>query len=72
VQVTATFARHETPTAPAPDAIGFLLDVGGVRIWNVADTEYDARLRPMREERIDTEPRKSRARGTRRENTSEG
>ncbi|MEA2587024.1 MAG: hypothetical protein QOF33_5109 [Thermomicrobiales bacterium] len=53
VQVTATFARHETPTAPAPDAIGFLLDIGGVRIWNVADTEYDARLRPMRDEQID-------------------
>jgi L-ascorbate 6-phosphate lactonase len=53
VEVTATFARHETPTAPAPDAVGFLIDVGGVRLWNVADTEYDARLRPMRAERID-------------------
>lgn len=53
VQVTATFARHDTPEAPAPDAIGFLLDIGGVRIWNVGDTEYDAHLRPMRHERID-------------------
>ena len=34
-------------------AIGFLIDVGGVRIWNVADTEYDARLRSMRDEQID-------------------
>jgi L-ascorbate 6-phosphate lactonase len=50
VTITATFARHE---ALAPDAVGFLLDVGGVRIWDVADTEYDARLRPMRDERID-------------------
>jgi L-ascorbate metabolism protein UlaG (beta-lactamase superfamily) len=53
VRVTATFARHDTPEAPAPDAIGFLLDIGGVRIWNVGDTEYDAHLRPMREEQID-------------------
>jgi L-ascorbate 6-phosphate lactonase len=53
VQVTATFARHDTPQAPAPDAIGFLLDIGGVRIWNVGDTEYDAHLRPMRDEQID-------------------
>ena len=35
------------------DAVGFLLDVGGVRFWDVADSEYDARLRPLREEGID-------------------
>ena len=53
VGVTATFARHDEDAALTPDAVGFLLDIGGVRIWNVADSEYDARLRPMREERID-------------------
>lgn len=53
VEITATFARHETPTVPAPDAVGFLLAIGGVRIWDVADTEYDARLRPMKDEHID-------------------
>lgn len=53
VEITATHARHDTPSVPAPDAVGFLLDIGGVRIWNVGDTEYDAHLRPMREERID-------------------
>ncbi len=53
VTVTATFARHDEEIAPAPDAVGFLLEIGGVRIWNVADTEYDARLRTMREARID-------------------
>ena len=35
------------------DAVGFLVDVGGVRFWDVADSEYDARLLPMREEGID-------------------
>lgn len=53
VEVTATFARHEVPGALSEDAVGFLLDIGGVRVWDVADTEYDARLRPLREERVD-------------------
>ena len=35
------------------DAVGFLLDVDGVRIWDVADSEYDARLLPMRDARVD-------------------
>jgi L-ascorbate metabolism protein UlaG (beta-lactamase superfamily) len=53
VTVTATFARHEVPAAMTPDAVGFLLETDGLRLWNVADTEYDARLRPMREREID-------------------
>ena len=53
IRVTATFARHDEESAMTPDAVGFLLDVGGVRFWDVADSEYDARLRPMREEEID-------------------
>jgi L-ascorbate metabolism protein UlaG (beta-lactamase superfamily) len=53
VTVTATFARHDEDAALTPDAVGFLLDIAGVRIWDVADSEYDARLRPMREERVD-------------------
>lgn len=53
VEVTATFARHDEDAALTLDAVGFLLDVGGVRIWDVADSEYDARLRSMRDERID-------------------
>lgn len=51
--ITTTFARHHVPHAPAPDAVGFLLDLDGVRIWDVADTEYDARLRSMRDAQID-------------------
>ena len=53
IAVTATFARHDEEIAMTGDAVGFLLDIGGVRFWNVADSEYDARLRSMLEERID-------------------
>lgn len=53
VTVTATFARHEEPAAMTPDAVGYLLESGGLRLWNVADTEYDARLRSMGEREID-------------------
>lgn len=53
IDVRATFARHEVEAAPAPEAVGYLLEVGGLKIWDVADTEYDARLRPMADEQID-------------------
>jgi L-ascorbate metabolism protein UlaG (beta-lactamase superfamily) len=53
VAVTATFARHDEEAALTPDAVGFLFDIAGVRIWLVADSEYDARLLPMRAEKID-------------------
>jgi L-ascorbate metabolism protein UlaG (beta-lactamase superfamily) len=51
--VTATFVRHEDPLAQVPDAVGFLIDAGAVRMWYVGDTEYDARLRPFRGQGID-------------------
>jgi L-ascorbate 6-phosphate lactonase len=53
VTVTACFARHETPDAPAPDAVSFLFHIAGLTIWAICDTEYDARLRPMASEQID-------------------
>ncbi len=53
VTVRPTYARHDVPAAPADDAIGFLIDIGGVRVWYVGDTEYDARLRAMKDEKID-------------------
>lgn len=53
IEVRATFARHETPTAPAPDAVGYLLEIDGLKIWDVADSEYDARLRALVDEQID-------------------
>ncbi|MEZ4507863.1 MAG: MBL fold metallo-hydrolase [Thermomicrobiales bacterium] len=33
--------------------MGYLLEVDGLKIWDVADTEYDARLRPLADENID-------------------
>jgi L-ascorbate 6-phosphate lactonase len=53
IEVLATFARHETPSAPAPEAVGYLLEIDGLKIWDVADSEYDARLRAMANEHID-------------------
>jgi L-ascorbate 6-phosphate lactonase len=53
VQVTATFARHDTPDAMTIDEVGFLLDIDRLRIWYAGDTEYDARLRAMKHESID-------------------
>jgi L-ascorbate 6-phosphate lactonase len=53
VDVLATFARHEVPSAPAPEAVGFLLEIDGLKIWDVADTEYDGRLRALADENID-------------------
>jgi L-ascorbate 6-phosphate lactonase len=48
VRITATFARHTLP-----DAIGFLLDIDGLRVWHSGDTEYDQHLRALGEANID-------------------
>ncbi|MEZ4499571.1 MAG: MBL fold metallo-hydrolase [Thermomicrobiales bacterium] len=53
VIIRPTFARHETPEAPTGNAFGYLVSIDGLKIWYVGDTEYDARLRPMREQLID-------------------
>jgi L-ascorbate 6-phosphate lactonase len=37
VKVTATYADHGQHT---PDALGFTLDLGGVRVWQTGDTAY--------------------------------
>jgi L-ascorbate metabolism protein UlaG (beta-lactamase superfamily) len=47
VTITAVFARHDAEISPSPDAVGFVVDLAGYRVWDVADTEYDSRLRPM-------------------------
>lgn len=47
VHVTAHFARHDVPSAPATDAVSFLLTIDGLTIWAICDTEYDARHRSM-------------------------
>jgi L-ascorbate 6-phosphate lactonase len=48
LRMTATFARHTWP-----DAIGFLLDLDGLRLWHSGDTEYDQHLRALATAKID-------------------
>lgn len=48
VKVSATFARHTWP-----DAIGFLIEVDGLRLWHSGDTEYDEHLRGLAAARFD-------------------
>jgi L-ascorbate metabolism protein UlaG (beta-lactamase superfamily) len=48
LRITATFARHTLP-----DAIGFLLDIDGLRLWHSGDTEYDQHLRALAAAKLD-------------------
>jgi L-ascorbate 6-phosphate lactonase len=43
-----TFARHEVPGFLTEDAIGLVVETGGVRILHSGDTEYDARCLAVR------------------------
>ena len=49
VKITAVAARHiaGVPGWETPDAMGVLLDFGGLRIYHSGDTEYDLRLRAL-------------------------
>jgi len=49
VRVTAVAARHVVgiPGWEVDDAIGVLLDFGGLRVYHSGDTEYDLRLRAL-------------------------
>jgi len=42
------FARHEVPGFLTEDALGVVIEVGGVRILHGGDTEYDSRLLSVR------------------------
>ena len=58
VTITAVAARHLAgiPGWEVPDAIGLLIETGGLRIYHTGDTEYDLRLRALaydRKRRID-------------------
>ncbi len=49
VTITAVAARHlaGVPGWETDDAIGLLLDFGGLRVYHSGDTEYDLRLRAL-------------------------
>jgi L-ascorbate metabolism protein UlaG (beta-lactamase superfamily) len=49
VMITAVAARHVagTPGWETDDAIGLLLNFGGLRVYHSGDTEYDLRLRAL-------------------------
>ncbi len=44
IAIRAVCARHPFEPEPAPDAIGFVLDVGNVSIYHSGDTEYDSEI----------------------------
>src|SRR5207244_6841970 len=48
-RLTAGLARHDVPGMLAEDAISVTVEVAGRRIFHSGDTEYDSRIRPVRE-----------------------
>ncbi len=52
VEITATFVRHELAGYLTEDAVGYILDFDGIRIFHSGDTEYDARMLPLKDENL--------------------
>jgi len=53
IRVETVYARHMFDQEPTPDAAGYLLTVGGVRVYHAGDTEYDARIISETKGRVD-------------------
>lgn len=55
VTVRAVPARHEAgiPGWDVPDAVGIVLEAEGLKIYHTGDTEYDVRLRNLRDQGFD-------------------
>jgi L-ascorbate metabolism protein UlaG (beta-lactamase superfamily) len=55
VRIEAMPARHEAgvPGWEVPDAMGVLLEIGDLKIYHCGDTEYDIRLRQLRQLEFD-------------------
>lgn len=47
--ITAGFARHEVPGMLAEDAISVTVEMAGRRLFHSGDTEYDSRIRAIRD-----------------------
>lgn len=46
--ITGCFARHDVPGWICEDALTYVIEVDGVRVFHTGDTEYDARIRAAR------------------------
>jgi L-ascorbate 6-phosphate lactonase len=44
INIRAVHARHPFAPEPVPDAIGYVVDAGGVSIYHSGDTEYDSEI----------------------------
>jgi L-ascorbate 6-phosphate lactonase len=53
VSVTSVMARHMNPGALCEDASGYLIDLGGIRVYHTGDTEYDVGLRSLAHSDVD-------------------
>ncbi|MEO6906535.1 MAG: MBL fold metallo-hydrolase [Abditibacteriaceae bacterium] len=55
VSITGTPARHDAgiPGWEVPDAVGIVLQSGGVKIYHSGDSDYDARLRALKNQQLD-------------------
>lgn len=53
MRVHAAPARHDVPGILTEDAVGFLCDLGGVRVYHSGDTEYDHTMRALARANID-------------------
>lgn len=55
LKIHAVPARHNAgiPGWETPDALGIILECGGVRIYHSGDTEFDVRLRALRAQNLD-------------------
>jgi L-ascorbate 6-phosphate lactonase len=53
LEITATFTRHDPFVSVVPDAVGYRVNAGALRVWHVGDSEYDSRLRDFRNDDID-------------------
>jgi L-ascorbate 6-phosphate lactonase len=42
--VRAVHARHEFGLEPTPDAVGYIIEVDGIRVYHSGDTEYDSQI----------------------------
>jgi L-ascorbate 6-phosphate lactonase len=53
IRIESVFARHMFDAEPTPDAVGYLITIGDLRIYHAGDTEYDARILAETRDRVD-------------------